>query len=145
MIREIHPDFQYFLDFKKQPLIDLYTDLRNYILSFYPDSVELLYHTHALTSVYCLSEKLSNGFCMLPIYSNHVNFGFNKGTLLDDPENLLQGTGKLIRHIPVEKPSDYRNVSVAAIVRSAITLATNDQVKESEKKGITISKIKEPK
>jgi len=145
MIREIHPHFQYFLDFKEQPLIDLYTDLREYILSLHPDSVEICYHTHALTSVYSLSEKLSDAFCMLPIYSNHVNLGFNKGTLLDDPHQLLQGTGKLIRHIPVEKPADYQNEKVAAIVRSAIDLAITDQVKESKKKGITISKIKEPK
>jgi hypothetical protein len=145
MTREIHPHFQYFLDFKEQPLIDLYTDLRDYILSLYPDSVELLYHTHALTSVYCLSEKLSDGFCMLPIYSNHVNLGFHKGTLLDDPHNLLQGTGKLIRHIPVKKSADYRNDKVIALVRSAINMAIDDQVMKGEKKGITISKIKEPK
>ena len=145
MVREIHPHFQYFLDFKEQQLIELYSDLRDYMLSLYPDSVELLYHTHALTSVYALSEKLSDAYCMLPIYTNHVNLGFNKGTLLEDPRQLLKGTGKLIRHIPVEKPSDYRNEKVAAIIKSAINLAIADQVKESEKKGITISKIKEPK
>jgi len=50
--RPIHPDFQYFLDLKEQSLIDIFCDLREYILEIYPDSNELLYHTHALTAVF---------------------------------------------------------------------------------------------
>ena len=84
----------------------MFNDLRQYILDLHTDSNELLYHTHALTTVYSISEKLSDAYCMLPIYTNHVNLGFNKGALLEDPNNLLSGTGKLIRHIAVKKPSD---------------------------------------
>jgi len=140
--RKIHPDFLHFLAFKDQPLIDLYSDLRNFILSIYPDSVELLYHTHALTSVYSLSEKLSDAFCMIPIYTQHLNLGFNKGTLLDDPHELLQGTGKWIRHIPVQQTSDYRRGEVQDLVQAAIDFAIKDQDKKSSKQGLTISKIK---
>lgn len=142
MKREIHPHFQYFLDFKDQKLIELYCDLREYVLSLCPESNELLYHTHALTSVYSISEKLSDAFCMLPIYTNHVNLGFNKGTLLHDPYQLLQGTGKLIRHIPIRKPDDYRNEKVEAIIRSSIALAIQDMETLTKKTATTISKIK---
>ena len=61
--RDIHPDFLYYLKYKDQKLIDLYIDLRAFILTIYPDSNEFLYHTHALTSVYSLSEKLGDAFC----------------------------------------------------------------------------------
>ena len=61
--RPIHPDFQALLDFKDQGLIGLVTDLRQYILALYPDSNELLYHTHALTAVFSISDKLSDAFC----------------------------------------------------------------------------------
>jgi hypothetical protein len=30
---------------------------------------------------------------------NHVTFGFHYGTSLDDPERLLEGTGKNLRHV----------------------------------------------
>lgn len=30
---------------------------------------------------------------------NHVTFGFHHGTSLKDPESLLAGTGKNIRHV----------------------------------------------
>lgn len=140
--RVIHPDFLYFLEFKDQPLIDLFKDLRSYILGIYPESNELVYHTHALTSVFSISEKLGDAFCMIPIYNNHLNLGFNKGTLLEDPHGLLTGTGKLIRHIPVKEQLDYRNERVDSLVRSAVEFATEDMSKPSKSSGKTISKIK---
>lgn len=140
--RPIHPDFQLFLDIKDQELIELFTDLRQYILELYPDCNELLYHTHALTAVFSISEKLSDAFCMLPIYTNHFNLGFNKGTLLKDPNQLLTGTGKLIRHIDVKKPNDYRNPKVTALIQEAIDFAIKDMDKPTKSIGKTISKIK---
>lgn len=140
--RPIHPDFQFFLDFKNQEVIDLFTDLREYILELYPDCNELVYHTHALTAVFSISDKLSDAFCMLPIYTNHLNLGLNKGTLLKDPNNLLTGTGTLIRHIDIKKPSDYRNAKVKALIKEAIDFAIKDMDKPTKSIGKTISKIK---
>ncbi|MBK6477422.1 MAG: DUF1801 domain-containing protein [Saprospiraceae bacterium] len=140
--RPIHPDFQYLLDFKDQEVIALFRDLRQYILELYPDSNELLYHTHALTAVFSISEKLSDAFCMLPIYATHLNLGFNKGTLLKDPNKLLTGTGNLIRHIDVKKSSDYRNARVRALIKEAIDFALKDMDKPTKLIGMTISKIK---
>jgi hypothetical protein len=140
--RTIHPDFEKFLQLKNQDCIDLFVDLRSYVLELYPDANELLYHTHALTSVFSISEKLSDAFCMIPIYTKHMNLGFNKGTILNDPNELLEGTGKLIRHIPVKTVSDYRNNEVRSLLKSAIDLAISDVKKPSKIIGTTISKIK---
>lgn len=140
--RPIHSDFQFFLDLKVQEVIELFNDLRQYILELYPDCNELLYNTHALTAVFSISEKLSDAFCMLPIYTNHFNLGFNKGTLLKDPNQLLTGTGKLIRHINVKKPNDYRNPKVTALIQEAIDFAIKDMDKPTKSIGKTISKIK---
>ena len=140
--RIIHPDFQLLLNIKDQGVVALFCDLREYILELYPDSNELLYHTHALTAVFSISEKLSDAFCMLPIYTNHLNLGFNKGTLLKDPNKLLTGTGKLIRHIDVKKSSDYRNSAVKTLIKEAIDFAIKDMDKPTKSIGETISKIK---
>lgn len=140
--REIHPDFLYLLDFKEQKLIDLFKDLRAYILDISPESNEILYHTHALTAVFSLSEKLADAFCMIPIYTNHLNLGFNKGTLLEDPHTLLTGTGNLIRHIPIETPADYRNKKVKDLIKSAVAFAKADIDQRSKSVRKTISKIK---
>lgn len=138
----IHEDFLALLELKEQPIIGLFKDLRNFVLEIYPASNELLYHTHALTTVFSLSGKLGDAFCMIPIYTHHLNFGFNKGTLLPDPHHLLEGTGNLIRHIPVSKPADYRNKKVKDLLKSAINQAVKDQEKPSGISGSFFSKIK---
>jgi hypothetical protein len=139
--REIHPDFHSLLVLKEAHVIELFSDLREYVLEICPDSNELLYHTHALTAVFSISDKLSDAFCMIPIYTNHLNLGFNKGTLLDDPHQQLTGTGKLIRHIPVATPADYRNKAVKDLIRAAADFAIKDMDKPTKSVGKTISKI----
>ncbi|KQB99816.1 DUF1801 domain-containing protein [Pedobacter sp. Hv1] len=139
--RPIHPDFQALLVQKEQEVIELFCDLRAFILDLYPDSNELIYHTHALTAVFSTSEKLGDAYCMIPIYTNHLNLGFNKGTLLADPHHLLAGTGNLIRHIPVKAESDYRNEKVKQLLQTAIDFAKKDMDKPSKTVGQTISKI----
>lgn len=140
--KPIHPDFLYYLKDKDQTLIELFTGLRNYVWAQYPAANELLYHTHALTSVFTLSEKLSDGFCHIPIYTEHLNLGFNKGSLLDDPAQLLEGTGKWIRHIPIRSEADYRSEEVGQLIQTAIVFAQEDQAKPGKKQGQIISKIK---
>ncbi len=140
--RPLHPDFEALLTLKDRPLVELFLDLRAYLLELHPDSNELLYHTHALSSVFSLSEKLSDAYCHIPIYQNHLNLGFNQGALLPDPHTVLRGTGKLIRHIPLEKPEDYRKPLVKALIEQAIQLAQENLKKPSKSTAQTISKIK---
>ena len=94
--KPIHADFLFLLELKERKIIELFKDLREFILDIHPRSNEILYHTHALTTVFSISDKLADAFCMLPIYTNHLNLGFNKGTLIKDPHQLLKGTGNLI-------------------------------------------------
>ena len=140
--RPIHPDFQQLLDFKEKEVIDLFKAARAHILKLCPNCNELLYHTHALTAVFSLSGKLSDAFCMLPIYSKHLNLGFNKGALLKDPHQLLTGTGQLIRHVDLHHPKDVDNPKVTALILEAIDQAKKDMDAPTKTIGETISKIK---
>ncbi len=140
--RPIHKDFEKILNLKDQELVNIFYDLRNYILELHPESNELIYHTHALTSVFSISDRLSDAFCMIPIYTKHLNLGFNKGTLLNDSNKLLTGTGNLIRHINVNQIKDYRNPKVKALIKEAIDFAVNNMDKPSKVSGTTISKVK---
>lgn len=78
---------------------------------------------------------------MLPIYKAHLNLGFNKGTLLQDPYKLLTGTGNLIRHIDIKKASDYKNPKVKALIKEAFEFAKNNMEQPTKSIGKTISKI----
>lgn len=107
------------------------------------EAVELLYHTHALTAVFSLSERLSDAYCHIPVYTAHLNLGFNKGVLLADPKGLLQGSGKLIRHIPIKTAEDLNNPDIRILLENAIDLAQADMDKPAKSRGITLSRIKD--
>lgn len=142
MTRSLDPKFIKLLDLKDPNLIKTFHDLRDFIIGIYPDCNELLYHTHALTSVFSLSDKLTDAYCMIPIYTNHLNLGFNKGTLLKDENKLLTGTGKLIRHIPIQTEVDYRNSHVEKLIITAVEFAKKDLDKPTKSIGKVISKLK---
>jgi hypothetical protein len=140
-MQDLPAEFLTLLRRKERKVIDLFEDARAFLLELHPTSNELLYHTHALTSVLSVSDRLADAYCMLPIYTKHVNLGFNRGTLLPDPERLLKGTGKWIRHVPIATPADYRNPAVAALVRAAADYARRDQDRPSGCVGQIISKL----
>ncbi len=140
--RSIHSDFLQLLNHKDASLITLYKQTRNLVLEVFPEANELLYHTHALTSVYTPTLKMGNGFVHIPIYTNHLNLGFNFGAHLPDPHNLLAGTGKSIRHIPVTSFGDIDTEEVRELIHQAVQYSF-DHLREKEIiSGQTISKIK---
>jgi hypothetical protein len=55
------------------------------------------------------------------VYSatGYVQFGFFRGSSLKDPEGLLEGEGKYVRHAKVRAPSGIRARALAALLRQA--------------------------
>ena len=56
------------------------------------------------------------------VYSapDHVQFGFFRGSALKDPNGLLKGEGKFVRHIKVRKPSDIDQSTFETLLRQAV-------------------------
>ena len=137
----IHPDFERLLSDKPPPMQGRYRDIRRLVLQASPTCNELLYHTHALSSVYSLSDKLKHAFCHIPVYSNHINLGFNLGADLDDPDGILSGTGKKIRHISIHESSDLSHPAIARLLADAVLLAESQLDGPRQIAGRMISKI----
>ena len=51
---------------------------------------------------------------------DHVQFGFFTGSALRDPDGLLRGEGKFVRHIKVRKRSDIDETAFATLLRQAV-------------------------
>ncbi|MEL6362568.1 MAG: DUF1801 domain-containing protein [Pseudomonadota bacterium] len=137
----IHPDFERTLSNKPLPIQFLYRDIRQLVLQTCPTCNELLYHTHALSSVYSLSDKLKHAFCHIPVYSNHINLGFNFGADLDDPKGILSGSGKKIRHISIRESSDLSDPAIARLLKDAVLLAESQLDGPRKIEAQVISKI----
>jgi len=63
--------------------------------------------------------------CSIIPYRDHVNLAFFRGAELDDPDGLLEGTGKAMRHVKVCSVGDSRERALAALVRAASLLEQN--------------------
>ena len=60
--------------------------------------------------------------CTVYAAGSHINFGFSRGAELDDPEELLEGTGKGMRHIKIESVKDIKKSKFAALIKQAVEL-----------------------
>jgi len=63
-----------------------------------------------------------NPFCFYMAGKNHVTFGFHFGTSLKDPELLLEGTGKNIRHVKLRTMADLEQKGLPGLVLAAARL-----------------------
>jgi len=61
-------------------------------------------------------------YCFYMVGKNHVTFGFHHGTSLDDPEHLLEGTGKNIRHVKLRTVEDLKKKGLKNLVLAAARL-----------------------
>lgn len=50
----------------------------------------------------------------------YINLGFFRGTELPDSKGLLEGTGKVLRHVKVRHVDDIRAADLKTLVRAAI-------------------------
>ncbi len=47
---------------------------------------------------------------------DHVQFGFYRGSSLNDPDGLLEGKGKYVRHVKIRGPKDIDERALTALV-----------------------------
>lgn len=58
-------------------------------------------------------------FSLLP-YRRHVTLGFARGTELPDPSRLLEGAGKVHRHVKIREEADLRRPELADLFTAAL-------------------------
>jgi hypothetical protein len=97
--------------------------LRELVLEEAPEAIESLVDGYAVSIGFSFTGKpLKDGFCHVVAYSTHVNLGFNRGALLADPNRVLAGNGKLIRHITIKNQSELDRPFVRRYVQAAIEM-----------------------
>jgi uncharacterized protein DUF1801 len=62
---------------------------------------------------------IADGICNIGVFARHVTLGFPRGTDLDDPAGVLQGTGKTMRHITLKRLSDLDRPEIRPYLRLA--------------------------
>jgi len=69
----------------------------------------------------------SNGpLCCFMVGKEHVTFAFLRGAALPDPEKLLEGTGKSVRHVKLRSVADVKRPGVKKLIAEAAKLNRRD-------------------
>jgi hypothetical protein len=64
-------------------------------------------------------KKNSEAYCYLIAYKTHVNLGFFHGSRLN-ADDLLEGTGPLMRHLKITSAEDLQNSKVQKLIKAAL-------------------------
>jgi hypothetical protein len=100
---------------------DLATRTRALIQTVMPNVVEVPWLRQRVIGYGVGPKKMSEHFCYLAVHRDHVNLGFNYGAELPDPEGLLEGPGKLLRHTRITTPEDLSNPALRQLLEVAST------------------------
>lgn len=96
-------------------------EARALIYALLPPVVEVVWAKQKTIGYGTGPKKMSEHFCWLAPYNKHVVLGFNYGAELPDPTHILEGTGKLFRHVRLETVADVRQPAVEALIKVATT------------------------
>jgi len=58
-------------------------------------------------------------FGYVNVFNSHVNVGFFQGSALPDPDHLLQGTGKFMRHVKLRPRTAMNTAALSRLIETA--------------------------
>jgi hypothetical protein len=79
------------------------------------DVQELLHDGHPTA---CIGDA---AFGYVDAFTNHVNVGFFLGPEMEDPQRLLEGTGKFMRHVKLKPGQEVDSTALKMLVETAYT------------------------
>src|SRR5579863_1998407 len=118
-------------------LTDLTLAVRKLVREEAPEATELVYDVYYTVALnYSLTGKPGDSFIHITVFPRWVNLGFTWGVRLQDPQRLLQGTGKQIRHIRITRAEDLEAPHIRRFVAAAISNAKHSEKNETAGKTI---------
>ena len=97
--------------------------VRKLVKATVPDLTEAVYPGWKLIGYRATNGKRSFYFGFILPKEDRVLLGFEYGRLLSDPEGLLGGEGKQVRHISIRNLKDIRTKAISPLVMEAAVIA----------------------
>jgi hypothetical protein len=98
---------------EKKPTVET---LRRLIGSVAPEAHEIIYHD-ALG--YGPTDSGFDRIVYVTVFEKHLNLGFFFGGFLPDPEGLLVGSGKRMRHLKIRSVQEAENPAITRLLAQA--------------------------
>ncbi len=107
--------------------------LRQIVLDEMGPCYEHIYDAYSAVAIgYGVGPRMPDFIFHIAVYSNHVNLGFNWGATLPDPDRLLEGSGKQIRHISIRTEADLAKPVLRQYIKKAMAAFADDARKLGE-------------
>jgi hypothetical protein len=62
---------------------------------------------------------IDDNICSIGVFARHVDLSFKRGADLDDPDGILEGAGKGMRHIKVKTSADLDRPAIRSLLRQS--------------------------
>lgn len=72
---------------------------------------------------FSLAGTMASQFCAVGPQQKYVNIYLMRGTELDDPKALLEGSGKKMRHVKIKDAKELKNAALKTLIKDAAKLA----------------------
>jgi hypothetical protein len=120
MRRPPDPRLLGFLEAYDRSIASLALSLREIILDEVPDAAESVYQVYTVAIWFGFSGKMKDMFCYIATNARHINLGFPRGSTLPDPNHVLEGDGKAMRHIKFASQRDFERPFVRRYIQASI-------------------------
>ncbi len=108
------------------------TKLRAMVLKVFPDAVEKTYWGWSNTW-YGFSDKSKDMVFTINPIKSYVQLYFLRATELSDPDSLLEGTGKKLRHVNIKSASDLKRPALLRLMKRAVAHGKRESKVEKSK------------
>ena len=113
-------NFNDLLDITGEDLRPIVLELKKVILTIDPDACEVVRLGDRAATYGVGPKKMKEGYVYILPHKSWVNLGFFRGAILDDPDGLLEGTGKIMRHIKIKSLDQANNKSIKTLIKIAL-------------------------
>jgi hypothetical protein len=126
----ISPELEDFLSNFSKEAQGLALELRELVLDMAPDSIEQI-DVPAHMLAYGFAETYTHLICVVILQKDYVNLGFPRGVDLEDPEALLEGTGKKARHVKIYNLEEVNSPGVLSLLKESIEITPHPDDEDS--------------
>jgi hypothetical protein len=112
--------FEDILEKRPPELVEILIRLRELIGELDQEAVEVARPGESTVSYGIGPKKMSEAYAYLLPHTKHVNLGFYFGADLPDPQGMLEGSGKKMRHIKIRNLETIELPAIKALLIAAI-------------------------
>jgi len=113
-------NFDDLLGITTEHLRPIVSALKKIILAIDPNACEVVRLGDRAATYGVGPKKMKEGYVYILPHNNWVNLGFFRGAILNDPDGLLEGTGKNMRHIKIHNLEQANNKNINDLIKLAL-------------------------